>query len=63
MKIFELPFQQVRNPVTFKEVEDLRSYNEFKCKASNSQLMKRLDKDAALEILKHLKNEEKVVLK
>ena len=59
----ELPFQKVSNPVDYSQIEKLRSFDNFICSESNSQLMKRLDAQDAEDAIEALQSGNTVEIK
>lgn len=60
MKTYTLPFQKAANPVSFKQVEELKSFGNLKTIPSTSQVTKRMDQEMFEEILNDLKKNEEV---
>ncbi len=52
----KLPFNKVSEPVDYNNVVKLRSFENFHCKVSNSQLMKRLWNHLATDFIEELES-------
>lgn len=57
---YNLPFNKVTMPANHAQVELLRSFDNFICSASGSQLMKRLDATDVPDLVDALKKGERV---
>lgn len=58
----KLQFQNAKNPATEKQIEYIKSFKNFSTKLSQNQIKKRLDIDAASEIIDKLKEGEEIEL-
>jgi hypothetical protein len=60
MTTIKLEFQKSSNPVDYNTLENMRTFKNFSFNCSSSQIMKRLDKSDALEIIDRLKAGEEI---
>lgn len=62
MKTIELQFGKTSSPLSYGKLTYIRSFDNFSCEHSNSQISKRLSSDEADEIIELLKDGETVEL-
>ncbi len=62
MTTYNVSNQKTSNPVTYKQVTWLRSFDNVSCNVNNSQLMKRLSQDEFQEIIEIAKEGEQIVI-
>lgn len=58
-----LPFRDTFLQATYKQIEFLRSFENFTCKMSKTQFLKRLDTQVASKLIDRLKAGEEIELK
>ena len=62
MKTLKLPFAKTSDPCTFAQVEKMKEFDCFRTQFSSSQIMKRLSKRDASEIISSLIDGEEIEL-
>lgn len=63
MKIYELSDFKADFPASYKQIKYLLSFNNVTCKRSVSQLMKRLERHEASELIELAKEGEEIEIK
>ena len=63
MTTINLPFQKVKNPINYDQVQELAAFDNLKAMPSASQMTKRMSEEQFEEVLSLLESSEEVEIK